>query len=289
MKQYNKYNMKNMGVSIPLGILKRVYILAVMIFTLFPVVYIVLGSFKGNMELMTGGNIIPKVWSFTNYSDAWNKANFAVYTWNSIYFCFFVTLGSLIISSMAGFIIARKDFPGRKIIKAAFLSTMFITLGAVIYRPLYIMMVNLGLNKSLWGIILIQIGAQSTNIFLIEKFIQNLSKELDEAAKIDGCSTFRIYWNIILPLIRPILGVVGLFSFRDAWNAYILPSIFTMMNKNLMTLTVGVVNLKYTEATAIQWNIMVAGASIALLPILMVYVIANKQFISGLTSGSVKG
>jgi ABC-type glycerol-3-phosphate transport system permease component len=241
------------------------------------------------MELMTGGNIIPKVWTFRNYTDAWNKANFAIYTWNSVYFCFFVTIGALFISSMAGYVVARKEFAGKKIIIAAYLSTMFITLGAVIYRPLYLMMVNIGLNKSLWGIILIQIGGQSANIFLVQKFVQGISKELDEAAKIDGCSTFRIYWNIILPLIRPILGVVGLFSFRDAWNSYILPAIFTMMNKKLMTLTVGVVNLKYADSTAVQWNIMVAGASIALLPMLTVYILASKQFISGLTVGSIKG
>jgi len=151
------------------------------------------------------------------------------------------------------------------------------------------MMVSIGLNKSLWAIILIQIGAQSTNIFIVERFVQGIPKELDEAAKLDGCSTFGIYWRIILPLIRPILGVVGLFSFRDAWNSYILPSIFSMMNKKLMTLTVGVVNLKYADGAAIQWNIMVAGASIALIPMLIVYIFASKQFISGLTVGSVKG
>lgn len=269
--------------------LKWAFIIVIIIFTMFPVVYILLGSFKNNLELMTGGNIIPKVWTIANYIDAWKKANFALYTWNSIIFCFFVTIGALLISSMAGYCIARKDFPFKKLIVGAYLATMFITLGAVIYRPLYLMMVGLGLNKTLAGVILIQIGSQGTNVFLVSKFVQNISKELDEAAKIDGCSTFRIYWNIILPLIRPILGVVGLFSFRDAWNAYILPAIFTMTNKKLMTLTVGVVSLKYSDSTATQWNIMVAGASLAVIPMLVVYIFANKQFISGLTVGSVKG
>lgn len=269
--------------------LKWAFVLSMIVFAMFPVVYIILGSFKENLELMTGGNILPKVWTFQNYADAWRKANFALYTWNSAVFCFFVTLGSLLISSMAGYCIARKEFPFKKLIVGLYLGTMFITLGAVIYRPLYLMMVDLGLNKSLAGVILIQIGSQGTNVFLVSKFVQNVSRELDEAAKIDGCSTFRIYWNIILPLIRPILGVVALFSFRDAWNAYILPSIFTLTNKKLMTLTVGVVSLKYAESNATQWNIMVAGASLAVIPMLIVYIFANKQFISGLTVGSVKG
>ena len=281
----NKYILR-----IPLLIIKWAFIAAVSAFTLFPVIYIVLGSFKTNMELMTGGNIIPEVWTFSNYADAWQKANFALYTWNSIYFCFFVTLGALLTTSMAGYCLARKDFPFKKLITGLLLSTMFITLGAVVYKPLYIMMVNIGFHKTLWGVILIQIaGGQGTNIFLVQKFVQNVSKELDEAAVIDGCSTFRIYWNIILPLIRPILGVVGLFSFRDAWNAYILPSIFTITSKKLMTLTVGVVSLKYADMNAIQWNLMVAGASIAVVPMLVVYIFANKQFISGLQVGAVKG
>ncbi|MGH4140056.1 carbohydrate ABC transporter permease [Clostridium sp.] len=284
----NYKNVKSLA-TIFLNILKWIFIISMIIFTLFPVVYIILGSFKSNMELMIGGNIIPKVWRLTNYIDAWKKANFAIYTWNSLYFCFFVTLGSLLISSMAGYILARKNFFGKKIFKAVLLSTMFITLGAIVYKPLYIMMVGIGLNKSLWAIILIQIGAQGMNIFIVERFVRGIPKELDEAAKIDGCSTFRIYWQIIIPLIRPILGVVGLFAFRDAWNSYVLPSIFSIMNKNLMTLTVGVVNLKYADGAAIQWNIMVAGASIALVPMLIVYVFASKQFISGLTVGGVKG
>lgn len=272
-----------------LALLKWVFVLCMTVFTLFPVVYIVLGSFKSNIELMTGGNLLPKTWVLTNFSQAWKAANFANYTWNSVYFCAFVTLGSLLISSAAGYILARKRFPGRNLIRSLFLATMFITLGAVIYRPLFLMMVKLGLNKTLWSVILIQIGAQSTNIFLVEKFVHGLSLEIEEAARVDGCSTFRIYWNIVLPLIRPILGVVALFAFRDAWNSYILPSIFTMGNAKMMTLTVGIVNLKYSGSNAVQWNIMLAGSTIAIMPMVMIFVACNKQFISGLTAGSVKG
>lgn len=270
-------------------LMKWIFIVVVVTFTLFPVIYIILGSFKDNLELMTGGNIIPKKWVFSNYAQAWHEANFSLYTWNSIIYCVFSTLGALIISSMSGYCIARKDFFGKKIIVGTYLSTMFITLGAVIYRPLYLMMVDLGLNKSLAAPILIQIGSQATNIFLVSKFVKGISTEMDEAARIDGCTTFGIYRYIMLPLIRPILGVVALFAFRDSWNAYILPSIFTVTNKNLMTLTVGVVSLKYSGGNAAQWNLMIAGASIAIIPMIIVYILANKQFIEGLTEGSVKG
>lgn len=271
-----------------LFLIKWIFLLIMVIFTLFPVVYVMLGAFKTNVELTTGGTILPRTWTFSNFPEAWEAANFAGYTWNSVYFCIFVTLGALLISSSAGYIFARKEFIGKKFLHSLLLSTMFITLGAVIYRPLFLMMVRLGLSKTLWGVILIQIGSQSTNTFLVEKFVKGLSVEMEDAARVDGCSTFRIYWNIILPLIRPILGVVALFSFRDAWNSYVLPSIFTMGNQKLMTLTVGIVNLKYTGSNAIQWNIMLAGSAIAIIPMIVIFIISNKQFISGLTAGSVK-
>ncbi|MGE5605686.1 MAG: carbohydrate ABC transporter permease, partial [Bacteroidota bacterium] len=200
----------------------------IVVFTVFPVLYAVLGAFKSNAEVTLGGTILPKEWIFENFVSAWHKSNFAIYTWNSLYVAFFVTLGSLLISSAAGYCLARREFPGKKLLTGLYLATMFISIGAVTLRPLYLLIVQLGLQNTLWGIILVQTGAQGTNIFLVSRFVKSVPAELDEAATIDGCGFFRIYWNIILPLIKPVLGVVGLFSFRMSWNDYILPSIFTM-------------------------------------------------------------
>jgi raffinose/stachyose/melibiose transport system permease protein len=261
----------------------------VVVVTVFPVLYVLLGAFKTNAELTLGGTVIPRQWVFTNYAEIWEKANFALYTANSVYVAFFTTLGSLVISSAAGYCVARRDFPGKKLLMGAYLATMFISIGAVTLRPLFLLMVQLGLHNSLWGIILVQTGAQGTNIFLVSRFMKSVPKELDEAAIIDGCGFFRIYWQIILPLIKPVLGVIGLFSFRMSWNDYILPAIFTMTRPDLRTLTVGVVSLKYGETAATQWNLMLAGASLAILPMLITYILANRTFLSGLTEGAVKG
>ena len=100
---------------------------------------------------------------------------------------------------------------------------------------------------------------------------------------------FRIFWQIIVPAIKPILGVVALFSFRQAWNEFVSAQVFTMSNPGLKTLSVAVANLRYSANAAAEWHIMAAGASIALLPILIVYLFANRQFITGLTAGAVKG
>ena len=132
-------------------------------------------------------------------------------------------------------------------------------------------------------------GGQAANIFLVSGFVRGVPKELDEAATIDGAGMFRIFWQIIVPAIKPILGVVALFSFRQAWNEFVSAQVFTMSNPGLKTLSVAVANLRYSANAAAEWHIMAAGASIALLPILIVYLFANRQFITGLTAGAVKG
>lgn len=265
------------------------FLVIVVITTLFPVVHAILGSVKSNLELTTGGTIIPKTWNFSNYSEAWEKANFARYTFNSIYICVFVTLGALIISSMAGYVLARKSFKGKKLLITLFIATMFMSTGAITLRPLYLLMVKLGLHKSLWAVILITINSQAANIFLVSRFVKEIPIEIEEAAKIDGASTFRLYWSIIFPLLKPILGVVGLFSFRTAWNSFIVPSIFTMNSPDLRPLSVGVVSMKYGSSAAAEWHLMFAGACISIIPMLIVFALANKSFMQGLTSGSVKG
>lgn len=258
-------------------------------FTVFPVLYALLGAFKTNADVMTGGAILPREWIFTNYRAVWEQINFARYTLNSIYISSLAAIGSVILCSMTGYCLARKQFIGKKIVLSLYLSTMFIAVGALNLRPLYLLMVELGLHNSLWGIILIHVGTQNINVFLVSRFISTLPKELDEAATIDGCGTFQAFWHIIMPLIKPILGVVALFTFRGAWNDYIMSSVFTMTRPELRPLTVGVIALRYGSSAAAEWHYMLTGASISIIPMLIIYLIANKTFISGVTAGSVKG
>lgn len=199
-----------------------VFLAIITILILFPIVHAILGSFKDNLELTTGGAIFPRKWVFDNYKEAWKQADFAKYTWNSLFICFFVTIGALILSSMAGYVVARKEFKGKKLFMVILVSTMFISVGAITLRPLYLLM-------------------------------------------------------------------VGLFEFRTAWNSYIVPSIFTMNTPHLRPLTVGVISMKYTSGAAVQWNLMFAGACISIIPMLIIFILANKTFMDGLISGAVKG
>lgn len=256
---------------------------------LYPVVYVLCGSLKTNLQLMSGEGLLPTTWEFKNFVEVWKKANFAQYTLNSVFIAMFSTAGAVILSSLTAFCLARCDFPGRKLIRGLYMMTMFIALGAVTLRPLYTLAVKTGLQNSLWPIVLITIGAQGSNVFLVYKFVSGLPKELDEAAILDGCGPFRLYWSVILPLLKPILATVALFQFRVSWNDYITSSVFTMTSPQLRPLTVGVVQLKYGASAAAEYHLMMAGAAISIIPMIIVYLLCNRYFVEGTTSGSVKG
>ena len=268
-----------------------VFLLFIAVITIFPVLYVVFGSFKENKELLVGGaNIFPSVWVIQNYIDAWQQANFARYTMNSLYISLGVMVLSLINATMAGYVFSRRKSKFKSILYSIFIAFMFINVGSVSLRPLYELAVGLKMNKSLFSVILISVGGgQATYIFLCRGFTDSLPRELDEAATIDGCTFFQTYWRIILPLLKPVLATVALLSFRGGWNEYIMPLVFTMTNDALRPLTVGVNMLKNAGDGTAAWNIMFAGATISIVPILIVYCCFSRFFMNGMTAGAVKG
>lgn len=268
-----------------------ILLLMLAIVTVYPVAYIIFGSFKLNKELVSGGlNILPEKFIFDNYIQAWSMGNFSRYTFNSLFISFGVMLVTLFATSMAGYVFARKEFKLKSLIYNTMVMFMFINVGSTALRPLFELAVKLNMNQSLWAVILIAAGSgQATYVFLIHGYMNTVPRELDEAAMIDGCSFFEIYWRIILPILKPALASVALLSFRGAWNEYILPLIFTMTNENLRPLTVGVLALQNAGDGAAAWNILFAGSAISIIPIIAIYIFASKQFMSGMLSGAVKG
>jgi len=275
--------------KIVFGVIKWFLVGAVCLFTIYPVIYALIGSLKTNAELTLGGSFFPKEAQWQNYEYAFSQLNFGRYTLNSFTLAILTVILTLITSSMAGYAIGRRNFPGKGLLSSLYLFSMFVSVGSVALYPLYVLLSELKLTDSLMGIALVLTGGQASNIFLISGFVKGVPKELDEAAHIDGAGIFRIYWQIILPLIRPIIGVVALFAFRLAWNEFVTSQVFTMQNRNLQPLSVAVANLRYSANAAAEWHIMAAGASIALIPMLLIYAVANRQFIGGITAGAVKG
>lgn len=255
---------------------------------LFPIVIALLGSFKTNLELTTGATLLPLKWQFQNYVQAWNQADFSGFTFNSLYVAVFATVGTLLVSAMAAYAVDRVAFKGKKLFIFLQSFTLFISIGAVVLRPQFDLMVSIGLQKSLWGVIIIIISAHATAFFMVIGFFRGIPKDLDEAALIDGCNFYSTFWRIILPLLRPALAVVALFTFRNAWNEYILPLVFSLSRPDLQTLPVGLANLRYGAGAAVENQLMLAGACISILPLLIVYIFANRSFMQ-VTVGSVKG
>lgn len=286
-------NQQAMGAGKPIAkwagyALTGLFLLAMTILTLFPLVMMIAGSLKSNSELMSSTAILPEKWQFENYMEAWKQTNFARFTWNSTYLSIVSTIGTLLVAAMAAYVTDRRDFPGKRLYVTIQASTLFISVGAVVLRPQYDLMVKLHLNTSLWGVILILISAHASTYFILSGFFKAIPRELDEAAMIDGSGFVRTFFKVILPLLAPGLGVAGLFAFRHGWNEYILPLVFTMTSPELQTLTVGLANLRYGTSAAMQTHLMLAGACLSVLPMLLVYIVANKSFMQ-MTAGSLKG
>lgn len=279
---------KNMGRFSTIAI----YVLLILgvIIVGFPLLYAITGSFKSTVEFLTGGsNLLPKEWIWQNYTSAWKIAKFEIYTYNSIAYSVLATIGTIITTSLAGYVLSRSNFPGKKILLGCFAATLFIS-GAMTLFPIFKICRDLKLLNSVWGLIIAEIAvAQPFCCLIVMSYINGISKEIDEAAKIDGCNFFRIFTDIILPVIKPIIATVFILEFRRVWNDYMMPLAFTLSKPNLRPLTVGVVMMKDQGEGISAWNLMIAGTVISLVPILVVYLFMNKYFIAGLTEGSVKG
>lgn len=270
-----------------------IYLILIALFaiTVFPLFYTLLGSFKSNMELLTNGaSIIPKKFIFDNYKQAWELANFKQYTFNSVFMSFFIVLGTIFTSTVAAYVFERGQFRYKNVIFAMVVSSMFVSLGSLTLYPQLMIAKVFNINKSLWGVIIIRVfGMNVTNLFVARSYIRTISPEIDESAKVDGCTFFRIYRSIIFPLLKPLVATLAILEFRASWNDYMMPMVFTLSNPDRMPLVVGIMNLKGSGAAASSWNLMLAGSSIAIIPIIVIYIIFNRYFISGLTAGAVKG
>lgn len=261
------------------------------IVSFYPVLFTFMSSFKSNMDILTtGDSLFPRKFVLENYSQAWELADFSTYTKNSVFLSAFCVVGAIFSSTLCGYAFSRATFRGKELIFYFMISSMFVSLGTLTLYPLLMIMKTVGLNKSLWGVIIIRVfGMNVTNLFIARGYINSISQEIDEAARIDGCSFTKIYYKIIFPLCKPLIASVAILAFRSSWNDYMLPMVFTMTDKSRMPLVVGIMHLKSSGAAASSWNLMLAGTAISLLPMMIIYLAFNRYFVSGMTSGAVKG
>jgi multiple sugar transport system permease protein len=203
---------------------------------------------------------------------------------NSTLVALAVTTWHVFFDTLAGYAFAKKHFPGRRLLFALILSTLMIPIH-VTFIPLYIINRELGLIDSLWALILP--GTASVfGIFLMRQFIQTLPSELEDAARIDGCSEFGVFRHVILPLSRPGMAALAIFTFVRSWNDFLWPVIALIKPQNY-TLTVGVANLQGEFMT--DWGIIFSGAALAALPMIAFFFLFQRYFIEGVRMGALKG
>lgn len=269
-----------------------IILIVALIITIFPIVYAIAGSFKTNTELLMGSTVFPKHPTVENYVYAFQSESFNVprMMMNSIMYTVYNVVVMILISSMAGYVFARGKFPGRNLIFICFSSLLFVKTGGLTIYPQFQILQALHLNKGLYALMFLGLfSIPVVNIYLIRGFIDALPKELDESARIDGCSFAGTFFRIIMPLLKPVLATIGILTFNTSWNDYITPNIFTATKPEQQTLIVGLMALKNSDGAATNWNLMLAGSVIALIPVLVAYAFGNQYFVSGLASGAVKG
>ena len=258
---------------------------------LFPVVYTILGSFKSTRELYSGISFRPEKFVVENYIKIWSETNVLIGLRNSLILCATAIVSQLFTNTLTAYVLARKkrQYKFVRIIDKIYTVSVFISLPVVTIYPIYRLIVGMGLNTSLLGLMLLNFGGSVANVMLIKGNLMSIGSEIDEAAQIDGCSFFRIYWNIILPLLKPIMATITILTVRGVWNSYLMPMIITMGVDNLKPLSVAVVELRTSGHFAADIGVAYAGASISIVPLIIVYLCCNKYFVTGITAGAVKG
>lgn len=264
----------------------HVCLIVVGVIWVYPFIWMVSSSLKSNTEFIVSGvNPIPKEPKWENYVRAWEQANFAEYFMNSVITTLAVVVIVVILSCLTGYSLGRIDFPGRKAIIACVAATMFIPKGYTII-PLYEFMHTLGLTNSLFGIIVAEsAGAHVLFILLFAAFFSRVPKEMEESAQMDGCGFIGTFWRVILPTAKPVIATASIMQFIWSWSSFLVPLVLTINNPSLRTLAVGM--LSFVGEYQTDWSGMAAGATISLVPVIIVFIIMQRQFIEGI-SGAVK-
>lgn len=233
-------------------------------------------------------DIIPRSFDFSTYRQVFELQPFAQQYWNSAYIAALVTIGTMAVSSMAGYAFARIKFPGANFIFMIVLLGLLIP-SEVTIVPLFQMFLKWGMVNTHWPLILVPIfGAPSVfATFVMRQFFIALPGELEEAARVDGLGRFKIFWTIALPLARPALAAVAIFTFLHSWNLYLEPIVFLTSPGNF---TLPQALTQYVDAyKGPMWNIQLAAATLTAIPVLIVFIFAQRQFIEGLAHTGLKG
>lgn len=271
-------------------ILNKILAYALFIFvaciTLGPFLWLVGTSLKSSGEMVYGypPTIIPANPTLDNYTSAMEAFPFTKYLVNSIVVSVIIVMSNLILSSLAAYPLARMDFKGKNIIFILVLSTMIIPF-QLLMIPLYELCINIRIQNTIIGLVIPHV-VTAFGVFLMRQAFLQIPKELDESAYIDGATSFQIWFHILLPLVKPYLVTLAIFSFVTAWGDFLWPLII-VNNESLYTLPLGVNKLNGIFVS--DMRVISAGAVLSIIPMIIVFISLQKYFVSGATTGAVKG
>jgi len=255
----------------------------------FPTWWMVTSSIKPISDIFAfPPDIIPRRFDFSTYADVFRLQPFGQQYWNSAYIAALVTVGTMAVSSLAGYAFARIRFPGANLLFMVVLLGLLIP-SEVTIVPLFQMFLKWRMINTHWPLILVPIfGAPSVfATFVMRQFFIALPGELEEAARVDGLGRFKIFWTIALPLAKPALAAVAIFTFLHSWNLYLEPIVF-LSSTDMFTLPQALT--QYTDAYGgPMWNIQLAAATLTAFPVLLVFIVAQRHFIEGLAHTGLKG
>ena len=254
--------------------------------TVYPFLWLVFSSFKTNSDILAlPVKLLPRVWTLSAFDLVWSQSGLPRSYLNSLLVSTAIVATTLFTSSLGGYVFARLRFPGRQLLFYFILSTTMVPFVTLLI-PLYLVMRELGLLDT-YAALWLPAGVSSFGIFLCRQFILGIPAELYEAAKLDGAGDFAIYHQIILPLIRPALSALAIFSFLGAFNSYLWPLV-VLNDERLYTLPLILVQISTTMGGTNYQGVM-AGSLLASIPTLVVYLLFQRNFVRGIALSAVKG
>lgn len=257
------------------------------ILVVMPLLWAVMSSFKSDDSILSTPLALPDKLHFDNWSRAWSQAHMSDYFFNTIVVVGCSLVGTLLLGSMAAYVLARFDFPGNRFLYYLFIGGMSFPIILALV-PLFFVMNNMALLNTRHGLIMVYIAySLPFTVFFLTSFFRTLPTSVAEAAMLDGASHSRTFFQVMLPMAKPGLISVGIFNFLGQWNQYMLPTVLNT-DPDHRVLSQGLVELANSQGYKGDWSGLFAGLVMAMLPVLAAYIIFQRQVVAGLTAGAVK-
>lgn len=274
------------------GFLTHTVLIIVSLLSIFPFIWLVSTSLKGIDENIFAYPpvFIPQDFTWANYIGVWAKVDFMRYFWNSVAVAGLTVILNLVFSALAGYPLARMKFGGKRFIFFGILATIMVPFQAIMI-PVYLITVKMGLTDGVSALngyigLVMPFAVSAFGIFLMRQAFIKIPVELEESAIVDGCNVFQMFCRVVLPMVKPTLAVLAVFTFIGSWGEFLWPSIL-LTKESMFTLPVGINNLQGMFSS--NWRYVAAGSILSTIPIIVFFLAMQKYFISGENDGALKG